>query len=238
MQPAIFYRCLALSFAVHGLAFALGVSFLRGVPATATLDAEVYREPLSAEIVSESEFMNPAPSVAQPAHEEHLLRSEVPVATPVPSFPEPMKAPQKKRPRAEPKIPKAQSKVSVTSTESTAESNPNRPIVEGAVASDQGSSLVQASPGYHRNPRPEYPESARRGGREGLVRLMVHVDSTGTPTTVTVVATSGSDALDDSAVAAVRKWSFRPGSINGVAVDSQVEVPIRFSLKDAGVGRQ
>jgi protein TonB len=67
---------------------------------------------------------------------------------------------------------------------------------------------------------------------------MVHVDSTGTPTTVTVVATSGSDALDDSAVAAVRKWSFRPGSINGVAVDSQVEVPIRFSLKDAGVGRQ
>jgi hypothetical protein len=96
MQSALFYRCLTLSVATHGLAFALSVSFLTGVPATATLDAEVSRDPLSAEIVSESEFMNPAPSVIQPAPEEHLLRGDVPVAKPVPSLPEPMKDPQKK----------------------------------------------------------------------------------------------------------------------------------------------
>lgn len=88
-----------------------------------------------------------------------------------------------------------------------------------------------ASPSYFRNPPPPYPESARRMRREGVVKLSVTVEADGNPSLVSLKTSSGHPSLDEAAEKAVRAWKFKPGEIDGTPVRSQVEVPVRFSLK-------
>jgi len=45
-----------------------------------------------------------------------------------------------------------------------------------------------------------------------------------------VAASSGSALLDEVAVAAVRKWTFVPARRGARAVESVVEVPVKFAL--------
>lgn len=94
----------------------------------------------------------------------------------------------------------------------------------------EGGALVEASPAYLRNPAPAYPEAARRRGEEGLVLLLVNVDRGGRAVEVAVKKDSGFSALDKAAVKAVRRWRFQPAQLGSLAVDSKVEVPIRFTL--------
>jgi TonB family protein len=101
---------------------------------------------------------------------------------------------------------------------------------EGAQAGTAGGFAHNASPAYFRNPPPHYPDSARRLRQEGVVRLSVLVDTSGHAEEVTVIHSSGYEALDSSALNAVKGWQFKPGSIDGAAVISRVDVPIRFSL--------
>jgi protein TonB len=68
--------------------------------------------------------------------------------------------------------------------------------------------------------------------QEGRVLLNVAVSADGRATTVSVVRSSGVAALDQSAEATVRRWSFEPARVAGVAVASQVEVPVAFKLSD------
>lgn len=98
---------------------------------------------------------------------------------------------------------------------------------------DAVSTTRHASPAYASNPPPVYPESARRARQEGVAKLLVTVDADGTPSAVRVLASSGSPALDEAAVTAVERWTFRPGAVNGQAVETSVEVPVRFSLSSA-----
>ncbi|MCA9773805.1 MAG: energy transducer TonB, partial [Myxococcales bacterium] len=44
---------------------------------------------------------------------------------------------------------------------------------------------------------------------------------------------SGHAILDEAAVESVRRWRFRPGLRGGRPADAWVEVPVRFSLRDA-----
>ena len=90
---------------------------------------------------------------------------------------------------------------------------------------------IDASPSYFQNPAPTYPEAARRMRREGVVKLLVTVETNGLPSSISISSSSGHQSLDDAALKAVQSWKFKPGEINGVAVQSKVEVPIRFSLQ-------
>jgi protein TonB len=83
---------------------------------------------------------------------------------------------------------------------------------------------------YLNNPAPKYPSSARRMGEEGKVLLRVLVSADGLAKQVLLRASSGSDVLDDSAQAAVRKWRFIPAKLNGDTVEAWVQVPIVFKL--------
>ncbi len=79
---------------------------------------------------------------------------------------------------------------------------------------------------------PAYPESARARGLEGVVRVEVEVLADGAAGDVRIVASSGSRALDDAAVDAVRKWTFAAATLDGVAVCSTVTLPaIRFRIE-------
>jgi protein TonB len=71
--------------------------------------------------------------------------------------------------------------------------------------------------------------AARRMGIEGTVVLRVVVAPDGSPTSVVVLQSSGSDILDASALETVRtRWRFVPARRNGMPVEDSVQVPIRF----------
>lgn len=55
-------------------------------------------------------------------------------------------------------------------------------------------------------------------GEQGQVRLDVHVGADGAVIDVQVRESSGSAALDRSAMQAVRKWRFRPAMVDGQPV--------------------
>ncbi len=83
---------------------------------------------------------------------------------------------------------------------------------------------------YLNNPAPEYPALARRKGEQGRVLLKVLVSETGLAQKVQIDTSSGYDRLDQSAVEAVKKWSFIPARRSNQAVSAYVLVPIKFSL--------
>ena len=96
----------------------------------------------------------------------------------------------------------------------------------------EGGGYRNGNPTHLRNPAPRYPIEARRLGQQGLVVLVVQVDRAGRPTSVELKQRSGFPLLDESALTAVRRWTFRPAWIGGMTVESIVEVPIRFVLSD------
>ncbi|AXF26070.1 energy transducer TonB [Burkholderia pyrrocinia] len=83
---------------------------------------------------------------------------------------------------------------------------------------------------YLRNPAPDYPDLAQQRGWEGTTFLNVHVLANGRPDQVLLSATSGHDALDDAAVAAVRDWRFVPAKRGMEPTDGWVKVPVVFKL--------
>jgi len=84
---------------------------------------------------------------------------------------------------------------------------------------------------YLKNPEPEYPSIARRRGWEGTVQLRVRVLENGKPDTIEMVKSSGKEALDEAAIAAVRRWTFVPAKRGEQAVVSSVIVPVTFKLR-------
>jgi protein TonB len=90
---------------------------------------------------------------------------------------------------------------------------------------------VKARPDTAHNPPPRYPEMARRNGWEGRVMVRAHVSAAGRVTAVSLHQGCAYGVLNQAALAAVRTWRFRPGTIGGQAADSVVEVPVNFSLR-------
>ncbi len=86
--------------------------------------------------------------------------------------------------------------------------------------------------GYLKNPPPPYPSAAIERGQEGVVLLSVHIDQTGQAEKVEIKKSSGHHLLDESALRTVRKWKFDPAHIGFFKTDSQIDIPIRFVLKD------
>lgn len=86
-------------------------------------------------------------------------------------------------------------------------------------------------PLYDFNPPPAYPRLARRRGIEGTTLLKVHVMEDGSVGAVLVFQSSGYKILDESAMAAVKKWRFKPALDRGRAVAMWVFVPVTFKLE-------
>lgn len=121
---------------------------------------------------------------------------------------------------------------------------PDKMLFEGAAetvkegddqAGGQAFSAVEVSqsavPRYDINPRPEYPLVARKRGWEGVVLLEILVLENGRVGEIEMLTSSGYRSLDTAAKKVVRRWKFIPASVLGGAVESQVQVPIRFSLQ-------
>jgi len=101
----------------------------------------------------------------------------------------------------------------------------------GGIVTAKGSPGVLARPVYRMNPEPAYPAAARRRRQQGVTLLAVAVSASGRAVRVVVKESSGYQMLDDAAVRAVVDWEFEPARSGAVAVASEIEVPVRFQLK-------
>ena len=75
---------------------------------------------------------------------------------------------------------------------------------------------------------PKYPLEAKKNHLEGTVRLDVLVDRDGKVTDVKVL--SGDSLLAEAATQAVRKWRYKPTTLNGNPVQVLTEVNVNFNL--------
>jgi protein TonB len=81
------------------------------------------------------------------------------------------------------------------------------------------------------NLEPACPRLARIAGVEGLGILQAVVRKDGTVGEVTVLKTPpGKLGFDQEAVAAPRRWRFRPGEMHGRPVDVIMTLTVRFRL--------
>jgi protein TonB len=81
-------------------------------------------------------------------------------------------------------------------------------------------------------PKPEYPTVARRRGVEGVVVVRIRVDENGRLSDASVVTSSGSKDLDESALGSIREATFRPALRAGIPVAADKKISIRFSLTE------
>lgn len=169
--------------------------------------------------------------------------------TPPPKPPTPRPPPKVKPVTSKPVIPKS------------VESDPPKPIearppepseAQNLSTASKGAQANSAAPGttpaadstsghfegprlnadYLHNPRPDYPAQAKRMGWEGRVVLRVEVLANGSAGAVSIAKSSGHEILDEAALEAVRRWKFVPAKRDGTAVNSSVNVPINFNLKN------
>jgi TonB family protein len=86
-------------------------------------------------------------------------------------------------------------------------------------------------PKYGENPKPLYPQEARKKGYEGEVVLRVEVLSDGRVGQIEVKSSSGYETLDRSAITAVKQWKFIPAKKGESAISYWVNIPIKFQLQ-------
>ena len=97
-------------------------------------------------------------------------------------------------------------------------------------ASASGEAQTTTSVGVLRSVHPIYPRIAKKSGWEGTVLLRVTVETNGRASKVDVSRSSGRKVLDDAAVKAVKRWTFRPARDGNIPIRSVVVIPLKFSL--------
>jgi TonB family protein len=75
---------------------------------------------------------------------------------------------------------------------------------------------------------PDYPHEDRWGRHQGAGLFRLKLDlKTGVVTNVTLLKSTGFSTLDNSAMAALRKWRWPPGKWR------EVDIPVRFEISDS-----
>ncbi len=82
--------------------------------------------------------------------------------------------------------------------------------------------------GEVRIPAPAYPKAAADAGISGKVVLIVDVAADGTVANAEVEKSEPAGVFDANALAAVRKWLFKPATKDGKPVGGRIRVPIEF----------
>jgi len=78
--------------------------------------------------------------------------------------------------------------------------------------------------------QPVYPEAAKAVGAQGVVFVQVAVGTNGHVKDAKVLKSFGNRACDEAAIAAAKKWRFKPGTINGKPSEMTRTIPFNFRL--------
>ena len=79
------------------------------------------------------------------------------------------------------------------------------------------------------NPEPSFSDEARKAKAQGIVLLLVVVGKDGHTYDIRVGQSLGM-GLDEKAIEAVNRWRFRPATLNGQPVATQIAVQVDFHL--------
>jgi protein TonB len=74
---------------------------------------------------------------------------------------------------------------------------------------------------------PDYPDELRREGISGLVTVKCTIDEKGDVVDPQVEKSSNT-AFERPAIAALKKWKFKPAKQDGAPVATKVSIPIKF----------
>ncbi len=226
-MPRIHYPAIAGAALLNGLALAGLVTLAQPLP----------HEPVKALEVALITAPEPAPMATEPAPEPVRPPEPLPVSNKPPPPP-----PKPKKPKLEPQPKKVVEPAptpeptpvaiapaateSSTNTISAEAAEPSTPVATTVAAAP---AAVAAAPAPAREPPradaswsgnapPPYPMLARRLGEQGEVRLDIQISPEGTVTEIKLKRSSGSSLLDQTAMDTVRKWRFKPATVDGKAV--------------------
>jgi len=92
---------------------------------------------------------------------------------------------------------------------------------------------VEVKPAVLSNPKPKYPDIAKRSGLEGAVIVEFVIDTTGRilQGSAKVVASRPEGIFEESALDAIYSWTFSPGQQRDRKVRVRWRQPIKFKLK-------
>jgi protein TonB len=76
---------------------------------------------------------------------------------------------------------------------------------------------------------PVYPKAASEAHLTGEVRINATIGRDGIPRELKVI--SGDPRLVDAARAAISQWRYRPATLGGQPIDTQIVVSVGFELK-------
>lgn len=188
----------------------------------------------------------PAPADAReppmPEAPRHIAASAIPLPEdplppppapppPAPRPPEPAAAPARQEDAARPPVPPPARRAAPGPVRLDAGAGALPDPSLGARATGAVVPPAAAAEG-HRNAPPEYPPDSRRRGEEGVVRLMLSIAADGQVTEAELAASSGHAALDRAALAAARRWRFRPATQAGLPVAATLGTAVHFRLRD------
>ena len=88
-----------------------------------------------------------------------------------------------------------------------------------------------SSPQAVKQVRPEYPDAAKKNGRQGTVLVDCVVLPDGTVGETQVTRSSLDPTLDKAAIAALKQYRFNPGMKDGKPVSVKVPVSSTFTLR-------
>ena len=163
----------------------------------------------------------PPPPVEVPLTDLASVLDPPPPDLPPPAFPIEAKPPEPQPPKPPPPKPMQRQTVPV----------PVAPQAQAPAVSSAPKVVQSSQLGFLVPPNPVYPTPSRKAGQQGTVMVRVLVDIAGRPSQVSLQASSGHTALDESALSAVRAAQFRPYAEAGTAQAVWVIVPIRFVLQ-------
>ncbi len=210
--------------ALHGLVLT-GVLWLSVAP-----PAKREITPLQVRLITPPQ---PLPVAPTPRAEAPVARAEPapprrpPRALPAPTRPAPPQPPQPATPAppppAAPPAPTAAANpITLPPVLAPGEPvrGPARPALDPtpATAAAPTRSAPRVDANWSGNTPPPYPAMARRMGDQGEVRLDVRVGADGTVAEIRLRKSSGSPLLDRTAIDTVRKWRFKPATVDGQPV--------------------
>ncbi|MGO4701884.1 energy transducer TonB [Dyella sp. 2RAB6] len=89
---------------------------------------------------------------------------------------------------------------------------------------------ASSSPVLKRRVEPYYPDDARRTRRQGWVDVRFTVEADGSVSHAGVIGAEPRNVFDRSALTAVERWQFTPGTRDGAAVPMEMRQRIEFHL--------
>lgn len=107
-------------------------------------------------------------------------------------------------------------------------------LVTGAAAQDRVYTTKDSgvkAPVLVREVKPTYTDGAMSRKVQGTVELTAVIRPNGVPDTFVVIRPLD-DELDQQAIAAVQKWEFKPGTLDGKPVAVSVNIELTFTLRD------